>query len=255
MKIIAHIHWKKRGITFHVDMRFAIPILTTILLFHSISGRCQDIDNQLWINYALTVPVTKNLSYGGDIGFRGFISNYEWNQVLIRPAINYRFNQMFAVSGAVAWFRTANKDYPNVNEFRIHQDFNLKWPDLGFLHLFYRVRVEERFFFYQATSDNSFNVRLRLLIGIQSQDLNWFGKKRPIYFQAIYEGFKNFGDDDASEVFVNQARIHIAFGQRISKAFRYELHYIAQKSRLFTDDGLSISQNIYRVRLFYRLNK
>jgi len=35
---------------------------------------------------------------------------------------------VFAVAGAVAWFRTANREYPNVNEFRIHQDFNIKWP-------------------------------------------------------------------------------------------------------------------------------
>ena len=237
-------------------MRFAIPILTTILLFHTFSGRCQEVDNQLWINFALKVPVTKNLSYGGDIGFRGFVSNYGWNQILIRPAINYKFNQMFGVAGAVAWFRTANKDIPNVNEFRIHQDFNLNWPDLGFVHLFYRIRIEERFFFYQeALLDDSFNVRFRGLIGVESKDLNWFGKKRPIYFQAIYEGFKNFGDDDAYELFVNQVRIHIAFGQRISKSFRYELHYIAQKSRIFSDDGINISQNIYRIRLFYTLNK
>jgi len=184
---------------------------------------------------------------------RGFISNYEWNQVLIRPAITYRFDQVFAVAGAVAWFRTANRDSPNVNEFRIHQDFNLNWPNLGFLQLFYRIRIEERFFFYQETIDNSFNVRLRGLIGIESQDFTWFGKKRPIYFQAIYEGFKNAGADEAIELFVNQVRVHFAFGHRISAGFRYELHYIAQKSRLLSDDGLSISQNIYRVRLFHRL--
>jgi len=235
-------------------MRSAIQILSIILLFHCNSVRCQEnVENQLWINYTLTVPVTENLSYGGDIGFRGFISNYEWNQVLIRPAINYRFNQMYAVAGAVAWFRTANREYPNVNEFRIHQDFNLKWPDLGFLVLFYRVRVEERFFFYQSGIENSITVRLRGLIGIESQDITWFGSKRPIYFQAIYEGFKTVGDESSYEVFVNQVRIHLAFGHRISKGFRYELHYIAQKSRLFSDDGLRTSQNIFRVRLFQRL--
>ena len=234
-------------------MRSAIPLLMTFLLFCNLSGRSQEVDNQLWINYALTVPINKSLSYGGDIGFRGFISNYEWNRVLVRPAITYRFNQVFAVAGAVAWFRTANRDSLNVNEFRIHQDFNIKWPDFGFMEFFYRVRIEERFFFYKEDLDNSFNVRLRALIGIETQDFTWFGKKRPIYFQGIYEGFKTLGSESAYEVFVNQVRIHFAFGHRISKGFRYELHYIAQKSRLFADDGLSVSQNIYRIRFYHRL--
>jgi len=225
----------------------------TISLVCNLSGRSQDVDNQLWINYALTVPVTKNLSYGGDIGFRGFISNYEWNQVLVRPAITYRFNQVFAVAGAVAWFRTVNRDNFNVNEFRIHQDFNLKWPDFGFLELFYRVRVEERLFYYEEIIPNSFNVRIRGLVGIESQDFTWFGKKRPIYFQAIYEGFKNAGKDDAYELFVNQVRLHFAFGHRLTKGFRYELHYIAQRSRLFSDIGLETTQNVYRIRLYHVL--
>ena len=183
----------------------------------------------------------------------GFISNYEWNQVLVRPAITYRFNHLFAVAGAVAWFRTANRDSFNVNEFRVHQDFNLKWPDFGFMELFYRVRIEERFFFYKEDLDNSFNVRLRALIGIETQDFTWFGKKRPIYFQGIYEGFKTLGNESAYEVFVNQVRVHFAFGHRISKGFRYELHYIAQKSRLFSDTGLETTQNIYRIRFYHRL--
>ena len=235
-------------------MRFAIPILATILLFCNISGRSQDVDNQFWINFSLKVPVTKNLSYGGDIGIRGLISNYEWNQFLIRPAITYRFNPLISVAGAVAWFKTTNRDNLNVNEFRIHQDFNLKWPDLGFMRLFYRIRIEERFFFYPV-ADNRFILRLRGLIGVESQYFTWFGTKSPIYFQAIYEAFKNIEDNDDSELFVNQARIHLAFGQRISSVFKYELHYIAQKSRLYSDDGLSISQNIYRIRLFFTLNK
>jgi Protein of unknown function (DUF2490) len=220
-----------------------------------INANSQEVDHQLWVNYALNVPINNKLSYGGDIGLRGFISNYDWNQVLIRPTVTYRFNREIGVAGAIAWFRTANRANVNVNEFRIHQDLNLKWPDLGFMEFFYRVRTEERFFFYENNITTDFNVRLRALIGIESQDFNWFGSKRPIYFQGIYEGFRTLGDESANEVFINQVRIHVVFGQRLSKGFRYELHYIAQKSRLFLEDGLNVSQNIYRVRLFHRLTR
>ncbi len=234
-------------------MRFGIPVLVSVLLFCGLSGKSQNVDHQFWMNYALTVPVNQKFSYGGDVGLRGLGSNRDWNQILIRPTVTYRFKYPISVAGAMAWFGTFNNGNYNVTEFRIHQDFNLKWPDLGFLELFYRVRIEERFFFYQAEIDNSFTVRLRGLIGIESQDFTWFGSKRPIYFQGIYEGFKTLGDESANEVFINQVRIHFAFGHRLSKRFRYELHYIAQRSRLFADDGLSTSQNIYRIRLFHRL--
>lgn len=213
----------------------------------------QEIDHQFWMNYALSIPISEQLSWGGDIGVRGVGSNQDWNQILIRPAITYKFKKPFSVAGAMAWFGTFNdRDY-NISEFRIHQDFNAKWPDLGFIEFFYRVRIEQRFFFYQNSIDNAFKVRLRGLIGVETQDLTWFGSKRPIYFQSIYEGFRTLDQDEAIEVFINSTRFHLAFGQRVSKSFRYELHYIAQRSRLFSEDGTRAAQNIYRIRLFQRL--
>ena len=234
-------------------MRSISPILIILILTLGLDSKSQEVDHQLWMNYALTIPINKSLSYGGDVGLRGFGSNIEWNQILIRPAITYRFKYPLSMAVAVAWFRTSNRNSFNVNEFRVHQDFNVKWPDFGFMEFFYRVRIEERFFFYQEDLDNSFNVRLRALIGIETQDFTWFGSKRPIYFQGIYEAFKTLGNESAYEVFVNRVRIHFAFGHRIAKGFRYELHYIAQRSRLFSDAGLETTQSIYRIRFYHRL--
>lgn len=235
-------------------MRFAIPILAIAFFFFSQSGRSQDVDNQLWINYTLTVPASTNFSYGGDVGVRGLVSNQDWNQILIRPTATYRFNQTIRVAGAVALFSTFNRDVKNLYEFRIHQDLNIRWPDLSVLSIFYRLRIEERFFFYENLP-NDFNVRVRYLIGIESQDFTFLGSKRPIYFQAIWEGFKTLGDESAYQIFINSVRIHFAFGHRISNKFRYELHYINQRSRQFSDSGLQTTQNIFRIRLFQRIVK
>ena len=213
----------------------------------------QEVDHQFWMNYAISIPINKKWSYGGDVGIRGVGSNRDWSQILIRPAVTYRFKQPFSVAGAIAWFGTFNNGEYNISEFRIHQDFNVKWPDLGVIAFFYRIRMEERFFFYQRDVPNSFKVRLRGLIGVETQDLNWFGSKRPIYFQSIFEGFKTLDRTEANEIFINQTRLHFAFGHRISGSFRYELHYITQGSRLFFEDGIKAAQNIYRIRLFHRL--
>jgi hypothetical protein len=213
----------------------------------------QDLDNQLWMNYALKVPVNDRLSWGGDAGVRGAFTNLDWHQALIRPAVNYQIKESVGVSGALAWFGTFINENISINELRFHQELNAKWPDLDVVHFFYRIRVEERFFFYQRDIPNEFRVRLRGLVGVRTQDLNWFGPKRPIYFESMFEGFKTIKDEEALEILINQARLYMAFGHLISKNFRYELHYIYQGSTLLTGEGPNSSQNIFRIRLLHNL--
>jgi hypothetical protein len=208
------------------------------------------------MNYAWTVPLDDKLSWGGDAGLRGLISNYEWNQFLIRPNVTYRFNYPVSVQGAMAWFSTMNRGVPNVNEFRLHQDLNFKWPDFGWVEFFWRLRVEERWFFYQYTElPNDFKVRVRYLLGLETTDLSFLGSKRPIYFISILEGFKTISGEEAAEVFINQTRLHFAIGHRVSPTFTWEFHYIRQASREGEDQGLEVSQNIYRIRTFHRILK
>ncbi len=237
--------------------RLQIYLLFTVFALTEICEKdhayAQEVDNQFWINYAVSIPINNKWSYGGDMGLRGFISNYDWNQILIRPNVTYRINNTFGVSPAIAWFSTINKGGGNVNEFRIHQDVTAKWPDLGFMEFFYRVRLEQRFFFFEDEQiENRFNLRLRGLIGLETADIRLGNSKRPIYFQSIFEGFTTV-EQSAEEVFVNQTRFHLAFGHRLSNTFRYEIHYIRQGSRLSAEDGINISQNIYRLRFFHRI--
>lgn len=214
----------------------------------------QETDNQIWTNYSLKVKTDTKFTYGGDVGFRGDLSNYNWNQILVRPTVNYKFNKTFSGAFAFAVFHTTNKFLSNVTEFRIHQDFNVEWPQTKWFSVFGRVRIEERFFTYQGENfSNEFRVRGRLLLGVQSQDLHWFGPKRPIYFQTIYEGFLTLGSD-STELFINQGRFHLALGHRIAKNWRYEIHYIRQSSRLTEQTGLQVSQNIFRLRVFHTIN-
>ena len=230
-----------------------ITLIPAILLLTSKSARGQEIDHQFWLNYAITIPINEKVSWGGDTGLRGLGSNRDWNQILVRPTVTYRFKRSFGIAGAMAWLGTFNNGDYNISEFRIHQDLNLRWPDLGFIQFIYRIRLEQRFFFYEADIPNAFKVRLRGLIGLETDDIHLFGGQRPIYFQLLFEGFRTVDREEALEVFVNQTRFHAAMGHRISANFRYELHYIAQRSRLFNEDGNRAAQNLYRVRLFHRL--
>ena len=239
--------FKKKHIT-----RYLVILLLSLVQSPVTKAQEEYVDFQFWMNYALTIQANQKLSYGGDTGFRGFISNADWNQLLIRPTVTYRFNYTFSAAGAIAWFSTFNVNEENINEFRIHQDFNAKWPDFGFIEFFYRLRIEQRWFFYE-TLPNDFDLRVRYLAGVESADINLFGPKAPIYFQIIYEGFRTVNDESAYEIFIDQSRFHVAMGQRISKRFRYEFHYIRQKSRDGSDTDLSLSQNIFRIRTFHTI--
>ncbi|MEM9328368.1 MAG: DUF2490 domain-containing protein [Bacteroidota bacterium] len=215
-----------------------------------------DVDFQLWTNYALTVPIKKTprFTYGGDVGVRGVFSNQDWNQILVRPTVRWRFDQVWSVSAAVANFTTFNQTEANVYEYRTHQQVNVRWPDLGWVSFFYRVRLEQRWFFYPDLPDD-YKGRFRYLIGLETQDFRLGEGKRPFYFRAMWEGFNTLNEEEAAEIFLNNARLHGAFGHRLSNAFRYELHFISQRSRLLVKDGLQATQNIFRIRFFHRLQQ
>lgn len=234
--------------------RFII-LLFVLLLQEQVFS--QENSNQLWANYALKIVPKSKFSYGGDVGIRTDLSNFEWRQFVLRPTLNYGFNRTFSGAFAIAFFHTNNRFFPNVNEFRIHQEINMNLLQKKWISIFGRFRLEERFFWYQEENlSNEFRVRGRLLLGIQSPDITWFGTRRPIYFQSTYEGFLTFGSDD-TELFINQGRFRLAFGHRIAQNWRYEIHYIRQSSRLTEDTGLNLAQNLFRLRVFHtiKMNK
>lgn len=231
-----------------------IIVLTILITMIQEPLTAQESLDQLWFNYTLKVKTDTKFSYGGDVGIRGFLSDRDRYRVLFRPSGSYKFNETYGAAFAIAIFHTNYSSTLNTTEYRIHQDFNIEWLKTKWFSMFGRVRIEERFFTYQnANIPSEFRVRGRLLLGIQSQDINWFGSKRPIYFQSIYEGFLTFGRDD-TELFINQGRFHLALGHRLSKNWKYEIHFIKQKSRLIEETSFNLNQEILRLRLFHTIN-
>jgi len=181
------------------------------------------------------------------------ISNRHWNQILIRPTASYKFKRLGKIAAGFALFSTINQEDYNVNEFRLHQDLNVTWPNLGWGRFYYRLRFEERWFYYQELP-NSFSFRSRIMAGIHSKDITVFSEKRAIYGKFSLEGFIPFDPDSANEVFINNFRTDLGIGHRILPQFRYELHYIAQLSKLFVSDGSQEVQHVFRIRMFYSFN-
>lgn len=211
---------------------------------------------QLWMDYNPSFELSKKWYLVGDVGIRGLISNQDWNQILIRPTIRYKISESFNLQASPGLFSTFNKDLSNIHELRFTFDLNADGPDLLYVLPFYRLRLEQRNFFYTNPdyADNS-NWRGRALIGLETFDIKGFKENRFFYFQAIYEGFLTLGEESAVETFINQTRIHAAFGHKLSKKVRYEVHYIWQASRQYEDDGLQTSQNVLRFRFYHRIGQ
>lgn len=234
--------------------RDAILIIAFIYLISggSRSSKGQDIDEQLWMDYNYTVPLSEKFLLVGNAGIRGLISNVDWNQFIVRPGARYMMNESFNISSSLALFSTFNKDLPNVHEFRFTLDFNAEGPDLLYVIPLYRLRFENRSFFYDSIPNEN-RWRGRLLVGLESMDIKTFREDRFIYLQGFWEGFQTLDQEEAPEFFVNRARVHAVFGHKLSRKFRYEIQYIWQRSRQFEGDDLQSTQNVIRLRVYHRM--
>jgi len=234
----------------HSNISKALFFLNLILV--SVIGSSQNTNNvdfQTWTDYNLVVNQSDKFVFGGDAGIEGLVSKAEWNQFYIRPYLQYYFNHKFNVKGGLGSFNTIVKDAENIYEVRLFQDFNVKWPDLGYIELIYRLRFEERWFTYKNLPDD-FEIRSRFLIGFETAEYRLFTKNKIFYNKVFWEGFEPLGGSDAYEFFVNQSRLNIVLACKVSTNFRVELHYISQQSRQFSDSGLKNSQNIIRLRVY-----
>lgn len=234
-------------------------LIGLLLVMHFANAQ---VDNQLWLDYNLTVPVTNTnkFTYGGDAGWRRggdiglgkLITNTDFNQIIFRPTARYRFNQIISLGAGLGGFFTFNNDLDNIYEFRLQEEVNVRWPDLSVVAFYYRVRFDQRFFYFEDIP-NEQSGRVRYLIGIESDDIRAFGRKRPIFFEFFWEGFKTLGRFSVEDTFVNRVRWTGIFGHRITNSMRYEIHYINQQEKGSLDASFETTEHILRLRLFHRL--
>ena len=228
-------------------------IILSVIISFTIEAHAQnsEVDFQTWTDVTLTYFFSQKLSLGGDAGLRGIVSSKDWNQFYIRPTINYTVSPRVKISGGIGSFNTFNKTLSNTYEIRFFQDAHISWPDIGWVDFYHRFRFEERFFFYEKLENNG-NVRGRYLFRARTIDFKLLSKKKSNYLKGMWEVFVPIGES-AAELFVNNQRFYAAIGHRSSDRLRFELFYIWQKSREFSDDGFRTSENIFRLRFFYTL--
>ncbi len=232
-------------------------LLTQTLLFYVNNSKAQtrEIDFQTWTDFTFTYNIKNKTNIGGDLGARGLASINDWNQFYVRPTYQYYFNRIIHGAGGVAIFATLSDVLTNTIEFRIFQEVSFAWPSFEYVKFYHRLRFEQRFFSYQENPSlltdipNDFEARGRYQLSFETKDIHLGKNNSPIYFLAAWEVFSAI-NDAAIEQFINNQRLLGGIGHRISPRFKYEIQYIFQNSRRFTDEGLKTSEHLLRLRLF-----
>lgn len=191
-------------------------------------------NNNLWLNYAGDHPVA-----GGPWGihmetqFRRSDFGGGWQQILVRPGVNYAINPSLSVSAGYAWAQThPYSDLPIPHEFpehRIWEQAVYTRPALG-LDWTYRVRLEQRFLGQMSYQDGDWDVatwryenRIRFMVRLTRK----LGAKGLWYVALSDEVFVNFGSNVYGNVF-DQNRAFIGIGHRLTPTTAIETGFMEQ---------------------------
>lgn len=148
----------------------------------------------------------------------------QWQQLLLRPAVNYQVTKNLMLTGGYAFVETYRYgDYPARARFpenRLWQQALLTTKFLG-RDWQHRLRLEQRFFGgYAARYENRFRYMLRTNFPLP------FGDRK--YYLGLYdEILYNFGHDVAFNVF-DQNRAYVALGRPIARDTRLEIGFLEQ---------------------------
>jgi hypothetical protein len=191
-----------------------------------------DSNSNLWLNYVGDHPLG-NDPWGLHLEAQVRRADYgeNWQQLLLRPGINYTFSPALTLSAGYAWVETypygdipVAADFP---EHRLweqavvsHKAFGLDWT--------HRFRLEQRRIgeVNAATGDvanwryeNRIRYMLRTTIPL-SDDKKW-------YLALWDEVFFNFGSN-VSMNYLDQNRAFIGLGRQLSDTTRLEIGFMEQ---------------------------
>lgn len=217
-----------------------LPVLLALFVpaTNQASDKLTDSNGNLWLNYVGDHPLgdgpwglhlevqTRRADFGED-----------WQQLLIRPGINYQISPTLSVSAGWAYVSTyPYGDYPVAARFpeqRAWQQLQHNFKFLG-LDWVQRFRLEQRWLGEMAQEAGGhwdvanwrYENRIRYLLRT-TIPLTESGKT---YLALWDELFFNFGNNVVGNDF-DQNRAFIGIGQKLSDTTRLEIGYMEQTVR------------------------
>ena len=204
------------------------------------SGRLSDVNAHAWYMYfgdhRFTDKSPWGLHFDGQVRRQGI--GQKWQQLLIRPGINYDLSDNLQVSSGYAFIKShPYGDVPaplTTPEHRLWQQLIVKHK-AGRVGLTHRYRLEQRFVGIKVPNDNGqgrldrydYRNRFRYFLkGVVPVARDTQGRTK--YYIGMYNEFMlNFGAGLRNNIF-DQNRAYAAFGFRVPKLGNVEVGYLQQ---------------------------
>lgn len=214
-------------------LRFILPLALAAAQFAAAqtAPRIIDFNQHLWLSYNGDHKVKGNWGLHFDGHWRRADLGPRWQQLLLRPAVNYALSPTVQASAGYAFIKTyPYGDFPNrtsISEHRLHQQISLTRP-VGSIRVQHRARIEQRFTKYvdpqprRYTYQNRFRYMIRAeapLATDPSGRVSW-------YLPAFNEIFIGIAPNYGARPF-DQNRTFIGVGKALAHA-RVEAGYMNQ---------------------------
>jgi hypothetical protein len=199
-----------------------------------LAGDLHDHNANLWLTYSGNHPVSGPWGIHFDTQIRRAEFGDEWQQLLIRPGIQYTLNDQVTFAAGYAYVNTyPYGDFPAPDDFPEHRTWeqvSVRTPFLG-LDWTHRLRLEQRFIgTFESTDigtlevtdyryENRFRYLLRTMIPLSAS--------RKTHLILWDEVFINFGGEVMGNTF-DQNRFFIGIGQTLGRGFRLEAGFMEQ---------------------------
>jgi hypothetical protein len=203
--------------------------------------RVTDPNANLWVSHWGDQRFHDRWSFHTEAHWRRADLGVNWQQLLVRPAINFHLNdQVMFTQGYSYYFNYQYGEYPIRFpnwEHHLFQQVQLNQP-IGRWRFAHRFRMEERFIARMVPSTDApsmgvqdgytyqsrFRYRVWLTVPLGAHD-----KVEPGVFTANFydEVFLNFGDSQRLD-YIHQNRISALLGYQVNKPFSVLLGYLYQ---------------------------
>lgn len=203
--------------------------------------RVTDPNSNLWISHWGDHRMSDHWSFHTEGHWRRHDLGENWQQLLLRPAINYHLNEEVLLTQGYSYYQNYGySKYPigyDNWEHHLYQQLQLGGQVIGRVKVTHRFRMEERFIAKMKASDDdpdqgvldtyTYQSRFRYRVWLTLPLCH--DKVEPGVFSAnLYdEVFLNFGESQRLD-YINQNRISILLGYQVSKPFSIMAGYLYQ---------------------------
>ena len=209
-----------------------IFLLVTHPAFSQNSQRISTVNTNGWYNYFGDHAVSERWGVHLEGQWRRHDVITQWQQLLLRPGINFSPNKNVMLTAGYAFVDTyPYGEFPVAYRFPEHRIFEqvILKHELGKLGLQHRYRLEQRYLGQKAEPsdtridfwryENRFRYMMRVNIPL--------GEGKRFHLGVYDEIMVNFGNNVGANIF-DQNRAYAAIGYSLSKSTKLEVGYLLQ---------------------------